>query len=98
MAGLTADGCRFFRFDELKKAEAASLRSDLKIFFEEEEATRGVFAEGWEDTSTTTSEGCCFWLFRVNELKQAEVASPRTGFMLFFGFIVFTEGDDDDKT
>ena len=97
MAGLTAGGCCFFRVNELKKAEAASLRTDLKIFFEEEEATRGVFAEGWEDTSTTTSEGCCFWLFRVNELKQAGAVSPRTGFMLFFGSIMFSEEDNDDK-
>ena len=96
MVGLTTSGC-FFRVSELKKAEAASLRTDLKIFFEEEEATRGVFAEGWEDTSTTTSEGGCFWLFRVNELKQAGAASPRTGFMLFFGFLMFSEGDNDDK-
>ena len=97
MAGLTAGGCCFFRVNEFKKAEAVSLRTDLKIFLEEEEATRGVFAEGWEGASTTTSEGCCFWLFGVNELKQAEAASPRTGFMLFFGFVMFSEGDNDDK-
>jgi hypothetical protein len=96
VVGLTTSGCCFFRVNELKKAEAVSLRTDLKIFLEEDEATRGVFAEGWEGASTTTSDGC-FWLFRVNELKQAEAASPRTGFMLFFGFMMFSEGDNADK-
>ena len=45
----------------------------------------------------TTSEGHCFWLFRVNELKQAGAVSPRTGFMLFFGSIMFSEEDNDNK-
>ena len=45
----------------------------------------------------TTSEGRCFWLFRVNELKQAGAVSPRTGFMLFLGSIMFSEEDNDDK-
>lgn len=91
MARLTISDCGFFRVNELR-AEAASLRTDLKIFLEEEEATGGAFADGWEGASATASEGC-FWLFRVNELEQAEAASPRTRFMLFFGFIVFSEGD-----
>ena len=44
-----------------------------------------------------TSEGHCFWLFRVNELKQARAVSPQTGFMLFFGSIMFSEEDNDNK-
>jgi hypothetical protein len=76
---LTTSGCCFFRVNELKKAEAASLRTNLKIFLEEEEATRDVFAEC---VSKTTGEGC-FWLFRVNELKQAEAARHQTDFIIF---------------
>ena len=45
MVGLTTSSCCFFRVDELQKAEAASLQTDLKIFLEEEETTSGVFAE-----------------------------------------------------
>ena len=41
------------------------------------------------------SEGCCcFWVSKVNELEQAGAARLRTDFIIFFGFIMFSEGDD----
>ena len=42
------------------------------------------------------SEGCCcFWVSKVNELEQAGAARLRTDFIIFFGFIMFSEEGDD---
>ena len=38
---------------------------------------------------------CCFLFSEVNELKQAGAARLRTDFIIFFGFIMFSEEGDD---